>query len=147
MKKWMGLFLSFLLFLIGAFFTLKLSIPVLNMRTEPASPKQALSKGDQGSPRRVVFGTEEERQSKESRESYYIQILKILRVKLDEWLKSLNDRIESEDVTRLEVRFLEILRNILEWFKEKIDAKLGPRNAQKTEMRYRDPSPTRVMIS
>ena len=147
MKKWMGLFLSFLLFLIGAFFTLKLSIPLLNMRTEPASLKQAISKEDQGSPRRVVFGTEEERRRKGGGDSYYIQILRILREKLDEWLKSLNERIESEDVTRLEVRFLEILRNILEWFKEKIDAKLGPRNAQKTEMRYRDPSPIRVIIS
>jgi len=147
MKKWMGLFLSLLLFLIGAFFSLKLSIPVLNMKTEPPSLKQAISKGDQGSPRRVVFGSEEERQRKGGGESHYIQILRILREKLNEWLKSLNERIESEDITRLEVRFLEILRNILEWFKEKMDAKLGPPNEQKTEMRYRDPSPIRVIIS
>jgi hypothetical protein len=44
--------------------------------------------------------------------------------KLDEWLKKLNDRIESEDVTRFGVRFLEIIRNILEWVKEKVDAKI-----------------------
>ncbi len=138
----MGLFLSLLLFLVGAFFILKLSIPIFDMRTEPASLKQAITKEDQGSPRRVVFGTEEEREKKEAKETYYIQILRILREKLNEWLKSLNERIESEDVTRLEVRFLEILRNILEWFKEKIDAKLGPPNQQKTEMRYRTHLPS-----
>jgi hypothetical protein len=147
MKKWIGLFFSVLLFLIGAFFSLKLSIPVLDMRTEPASLKQAISKGDQGSPRRVIFGSEEERGKKEAKETHYIQILRILRENLNEWLKSLNERIESQDVTRLEVRFLEILRNILEWFKEKIDAKLGPPDVKKTEMRYRDPSPLRIIIS
>ena len=36
-----------------------------------------------------------------------------LQEKVDEWLKSLNERIEREDVTRFEVRFLEILRNML----------------------------------
>ena len=147
MKKWMGLFLSLLLFLIGAFFSLKLSIPALNDGAEPAPLKQAISKENSGSPRRAVFGSEEERKGKGGGESHYIQILRILREKLDEWLKSLNERIESEDITRLEVRFLEILRNILEWFKEKIDAKVGPPNQQKTEMRYREPSPIRVTIS
>jgi hypothetical protein len=147
MKKWMGLFLSVLFLIIGSFLSLKPSIPVPNVRTESASLSQAIFKGDQESPRRVVFGAEEERGRREAKETYYIQILRILREKLNEWLKSLNDRIESEDVTRLEVRFLEILRNILEWFKEKIDAKLGPPSEQKTEMRYQDPSPTRVIIS
>jgi hypothetical protein len=147
MKKWIGLLLSVLLFLIGAFFTLKLSIPVLDMRTEPASLKQAISQGDQGSPRRVVLGSEEDRGRKEAKETYYVQILRILRENLNEWLKSLNERIESQDVTRLEVRFLEILRNILEWFKEKIDAKLGPPDRQKTEMRYLDPSPLHIGLS
>jgi hypothetical protein len=147
MKKWMGLFFSVLFFLIGAFFSLKLSIPVLDIRTEPPSLKQAVSQGDQGNPRRVVFGSEEERGKREAKDTYYVQILRILREKLNEWLKSLNERIESEDITRLEVRFLEILRNILEWFKEKIDAKLGPPDTQKTEMRYRDPSPLRIGLS
>ena len=56
--------------------------------------------------------------------SYYIQLLKQIKEKVDGWLKSLNERIEKEDVTRFEVRFLEILRNILEWVKEKVDSKL-----------------------
>jgi len=55
---------------------------------------------------------------------HMLQILKEIQKKLDEWLKKLNDRIESEDVTRFEVRFLEILRNIVEWVKEKVDAKI-----------------------
>jgi hypothetical protein len=55
---------------------------------------------------------------------HMLQILKEIQKKLDEWLKKLNDRIESEDVTRFGVRFLEIIRNILEWLKEKVDAKI-----------------------
>jgi hypothetical protein len=55
---------------------------------------------------------------------HLILVLKRLREKLDEWIKSLDDRIESEDITRLEVRFLEILRSILKWVREKIDAKI-----------------------
>jgi hypothetical protein len=43
---------------------------------------------------------------------------------VDGWLKDLNQRIESEDVTRFEVRFLEILRSVLEWVGEKIDAQI-----------------------
>jgi hypothetical protein len=51
-------------------------------------------------------------------------MMKQFRMKVDEWLKDLNKRIESEDVTRFEVRFLEILRSILEWMGEKIDAQI-----------------------
>mgnify|MGYP000102446797 CR=1 FL=1 len=147
MKKWIGFFLSLLLFLIGASVGLKFSIPDLNDITDPTSLKQAISEEDQGSPRRAVFGTEEERRKKGEGESYYIQTLRAVREKLNEWLKSLNDRIESEDITRLEVRFLEILRNILEWLKEKMDAKLGTQGEQKTETRYRRLSSLRVTIS
>jgi len=55
---------------------------------------------------------------------HLILVLKRLREKLDKWLKSINDRIESENVTHIEVRFLEILRSILEWVREKVDAKI-----------------------
>jgi hypothetical protein len=55
---------------------------------------------------------------------HMLQVLKEIQRKLDGWLKSLNERIESEDVSRFEVRFLEILRNILEWVKGKVDAKI-----------------------
>ena len=55
---------------------------------------------------------------------HMLLIFKELQKKLDEWLKAINERIESQDITRFEVRFLEILRNILEWIKEKVDAKV-----------------------
>jgi hypothetical protein len=62
---------------------------------------------------------------------YMLQILKEIQKKLDEWLKSLNETIESEDVSRFKVRFLEILRNILEWVKEKVDAKIESSEKEK----------------
>jgi len=58
---------------------------------------------------------------KGGKDSRFVLALKELKEKVDGWLKSLNERIEREDVTRFEVRFLEILRSILEWVKEKID--------------------------
>ena len=57
-------------------------------------------------------------------ESHYTQLMKQLRGTVNGWLKDLNQRIESEDVTRFEVRFLEILRSLLEWVGEKIDAQI-----------------------
>jgi hypothetical protein len=60
----------------------------------------------------------------EQADPHLILILKRLREKLDEWLKSTNDLIESEDIIDLKVRFLEILRSTLGWVREKIDAKI-----------------------
>jgi hypothetical protein len=60
-----------------------------------------------------------------------LQVLKEIQRKLDEWLKSINERIESEEVTRFEVRFLEILRSVLEWAKEKVDAKVESSEREK----------------
>ncbi len=67
----------------------------------------------------------------EETDSHYIQLLKKVQEKLDEWLKSINDRIEKEDITRFEVRFLEILRNLLEWTKEKVDEKIESSKGKK----------------
>ncbi len=85
---------------------------------------------------------------KEDTDPHLLQVLKEIQRKLDEWLKSINERIESEDVTRFEVRFLEILRGVLEWAKEKVDAKVEsserekPRRKEKKgtfrEIRQRD---------
>ena len=80
----------------------------------------------------AVFGQIDEQEEKKNEDTAYVSLLKKLQEVLDGWLKSLNERIESEDITRLEVRFLEILRSILEWVKGKIDAKVGP-SPQKTE--------------
>jgi hypothetical protein len=63
-------------------------------------------------------------EKEEKGDTYSIALLKQIREKVDGWLKSLNERIEREDITRFEVRFYEILRDILEWVKEKIDAKI-----------------------
>ncbi len=68
-------------------------------------------------------------------DTYSIALLKQMREKVDEWLKSLNEKIEREDITRFEVRFYEFLRNILEWVKEKIDAKIGSSEEQRPEKR------------
>ncbi len=70
---------------------------------------------------------------KEEQDSHYIQLMKQLRTKVDGWLKDLNQRIESEDITRFEVRFLEVLRSFLEWVGEKIDAQIesGERKPKK----------------
>jgi len=63
-------------------------------------------------------------EGKGEQDSHYTQLMRQLRTKVDGWLKDLNQRIESEDVTRFEVRFLEILRSLLEWVGEKIDAQI-----------------------
>lgn len=65
-------------------------------------------------------------EKKEEKDTYTIQLLKDLKQVVDGWLKSINDQIEREDVTRFKVRFLEILRSILEWVKDKIDSYLEP---------------------
>jgi hypothetical protein len=77
----------------------------------------------------------EEREEKEEGDSHFIQVLKMLRQEIDGWLKSLNEKIENEDIARYEVRFYEILRSILEWIREKIDAKIAAseKKPQKTE--------------
>jgi len=63
-------------------------------------------------------------EGKSEQDSHYAQMMRQLRTKVDGWLKDLNQRIESEDVTRFEVRFLEILRSFLEWVGEKIDSQI-----------------------
>jgi len=111
MKKWIGLLVS--LFLI---------VGMVSVFLSPTIAKKETTKGTKLERHRVLPVQEEEK--KEQVDPHMIQVLKEIQKKLDEWLKSLNERIESEDVTRLEVRFLEILRNILEWIKEKVDAKI-----------------------
>jgi len=83
---------------------------------------------------RIIPAQNLEREGKQGEtDSNYIQLLKQLKVKVDSWLKDLNERIEREDITRFEVRFLEILRNILEWVKEKIDTKIESSEEKKQE--------------
>ena len=120
MKKWVGLFISLSLILVIGIGSVSGSFSILKRTT----PKLARSEGY-----RVILTQGEMEKGKT--DPHMVQILKEIQGKLDEWLKSLNERIESEDVTRFEVRFLEILRNILEWAKEKVDAKIESSEKEK----------------
>ena len=111
MKKWVGPLIS--LFLI---------IGIVSVSLAPGFLKKAKPEEAKSEEYRIILIQNEEK--KEETDPHLLQVLKEIQRKLDEWLKSLNERIESEDVSRFEVRFLEILRNILEWIKEKIDAKI-----------------------
>jgi hypothetical protein len=111
MKKWIVPLLSLLL------------IAVLLLVSSPFNIfKASMTRKESGEKPGILFAQDEGKE--EQTDPHLILILKRLREKLDEWLKSINDRIESEDITRLEVRFLEILRSILGWVREKVDAKI-----------------------
>jgi tRNA A22 N-methylase len=111
MKKWFGFFISLLLILGMILGVSSFSIFKKTMSGETKAERY-----------RIILTQDEEK--KGETDPHLILVLKEIQKKLDEWLKSLNERIESEDITRFEVRFLEILRNILEWIKEKVDAKI-----------------------
>jgi hypothetical protein len=111
MKKWFGFFISLLLILGMILGVSSFSIFKKTMSGETKAERY-----------RIILTQDEEK--KGETDPHLILVLKEIQKKLDEWLKSLNGRIESEDITRFEVRFLEILRNILEWIKEKVDAKI-----------------------
>lgn len=111
MKKWFGFLISLLLI-----------IGMVSVFLTPGILKKTKPEGEKSEGYRIILIQDEEK--KGETDPHMLQILKEIQRKLDEWLKSLNERIESEDVSRFEVRFLEILRNILEWIKEKIDAKI-----------------------
>jgi uncharacterized protein (DUF927 family) len=113
MKKWVGLLMSLSLILVIGIGSVSGSFSILKKTT----PQLARSEEYR------IIPTQDEVE-KGKTDPHMVQILKEIQRKLDEWLKSLNERIEREDVTRFEVRFLEFLRNILEWAKEKIDAKI-----------------------
>ncbi len=113
MKKWIGTLISFLLivilgigFVFGSF-----------SKLEQASPGRTKIEGYS------VLPVQDEREGGEAA-PYMLQIWKEIQKKLDEWLRKLNDRIEREEITRFGVRFLEVIRNILEGAKEKVDAKI-----------------------
>ena len=75
------------------------------------------------------------RGDKKEDDTHLIQLLKAAQETLDDWLKSLNDRIERQDVTRLEVRFLEIVRSFLEWVKDKVESQLESLKKKEEEMK------------
>jgi predicted RND superfamily exporter protein len=91
-----------------------------------------------GQPRILLIQDREKEEKEGGQDTYYIALLKQIREKVDEWLKSLNEKIEREDITRFKVRFYEILRNILEWVKEKLDAKIESSEEQKPKKRDKE---------
>ncbi len=105
MKKWIGPFLSLLLILS--------LISVLGFFQDS---RRATEKKEEGE---IVLMQYREGGEKDT---FMIDLLRQLKQIVDGWLKSINDQIENEDVTRFKVRFLEILRSMLEWVKEKIDS-------------------------
>ena len=122
MKKWGGLLSSILIIAILILVTTGSDIlkPATNGKVKLEKPS-------------ISFAQDTEKEGE--RDTYSIALLKQIREKLDEWLKSLNEKIEREDITRFEVRFYEFLRNILEWVKEKIDAKIDSSEEQKPKKR------------
>jgi len=120
MRKWAGVLLSLL-------FTMLLLTSITSGIFRPFSTKNQ----DSERPRILLAQNTEKEEKKGEADPHFIAILKQMRDRVDAWLKSLNERIEREDVTRFEVRFLEILRGILEWFKEKLDAKIESSEEEK----------------
>jgi hypothetical protein len=121
MRKWIGPLTSLLLILILGSAFVSGSFSNLKQR----SPGKTITEGY------AILPVQDEKEKGDA-DPYMLQIWKEIQRKLDEWLRKLNDRIESEDVTRLGVRFLEIIRNILEWMKEKVDAKVESYGKEKT---------------
>ena len=125
MRKWVGPILSVL------FIVLLFLIPFASNILKPLSDK----KENTGKPRVVLAQDTEKEEKRGSEDTYYITLLKQIREKVDDWLKSLNEKIEQEDITRFKVRFYEIFRNILEWIREKIDAKIESSEEQKPKQK------------
>lgn len=120
MKKWIGPLLSFFLVLLLGIGSISGSFSFLKKE----NPQEAKTEGN-----RIRLVQDEGK--REDADPHLLLVLKEIQRKLDEWLKSINERIESEDVTRFEVRFLEILRSVLEWAKEKVDAKVESSEREK----------------
>ena len=121
MRKWIGPLTSLLLILILGSGFVSGSFSNLKQRSFGTTKTEGYA----------ILPVQEEKEKGDA-DPYMLQIWKEIQRKLDEWLRKLNDRIESEDVTRLGVRFLEIIRNILEWMKEKVDAKVESYGKEKT---------------
>jgi hypothetical protein len=121
MRKWVGPILSILII------ALLLLIAFASDIFKPVSNKRENIRESA-----IILTLDAEREGKEGKEdTYYITLLRQIDERVDAWLKSLNEKIEKEDITHFEVRFYEILRNILEWVREKINAKIDSSEGQK----------------
>jgi len=118
MKKWIVPLLSLLLIALLLLISSPFNIfkPSMNQKESQEKPG-IVSAQDEG---------EEEQTA-----PHLILVLKRMHEKFDEWIESINDRIEKEDITRLEVRFLEVLRSILGWVREKAEVKIESSGKEK----------------
>jgi len=123
MKKWIVPLLSLLLIAL----LLLISCPFNVFKSSTTQ------KGSEEKPQ-ILFAQVEGK--KEQTDPDLILVLKRLREKLDEWLKSINDRIQSENITGIEVRFLEILRSTLEWMRGRVNAKIESPERRKPQETY-----------
>jgi hypothetical protein len=105
---------------IGPFLSLLLILSLISILSFYQDSQRATEKKEECQV--VLTQYREGGKNREGQDSVLIQLLKELKQALDGWLKSINEEIEDEDVTRFKVRFLEILRSILEWVKEKVDS-------------------------
>ncbi len=124
MKKWLGPLISFFLVLALGMGLFCDSFSILKKTV----PKQTRLEAYR------LVPVDEDKEKGEA-DAHLLQILREIQKKLDGWLKSLNERIEREDVSRFEVRFLEMIRNILEWVKEKVDAKIESYEKERPKMK------------
>ena len=109
MKKWIGPFLSLLL--------------IVSLISVLGIIQDSRSATDKKEEVQIVLTQYKEGEEKGGgKDTFTIDLLRQLKQIVDGWLKSINEKIENEDVTRFKVRFLEILRSVLEWLKDKIDS-------------------------
>jgi hypothetical protein len=105
---------------IGSLFSLVCAVVLISFLGPLQHSERYMGKQEEGRIAVTQYRGGEEK--KGERDSHMVQILKELKQTVDEWLKSINEEIEREDVTRFKVRFLEILRSILEWVKDRLDS-------------------------
>jgi hypothetical protein len=125
MRKWVGPFLAILFVVSLLFLTFASTIfkPISDQNESIENPRMILT-----------LNTDKEGKGG-NEDTYYIKLLKQTREKVDEWLDSLNKKIDQEDVTHFEVRFYEISRNFLEWIRETINAKIKSSEEKKLKER------------
>ena len=118
MKKWIVPLLSLLL------------IAVLLLISSPFNVLESSKTKKESEEKPGILLTQDEGKEEQA-DPHLILVLKRLRERLDEWLKSISDLIDGENIIDLRVRFLEILRSTLGWVREKVDAKI--RSSEKGE--------------
>jgi len=122
------------------FISLFLFIGMVSISISPNIFKKTMPTGMRSGGYQTILVQNEEKEGKKGEtDPHLILILKEIQKKLDEWLKKLNERIESEDITRFEIRFLEILRilreKLNEWLKS-LNDRIESEDITRLEVRF-----------